>query len=116
MHVFPFRWLGTLSTIGSVLTLLVILVGLALSIVAYLQRDRSRAALLGAIGFGLMLLLSCCSTGWALADRPLLRRIPSRSTRDYQAAKVVVLFLLGLVNLGGLALIVSAIWTGGRKG
>ena len=111
----PLHWLGTLSTVGGVLTLLVVLVGLVVSVVAYFRRGRSHVALLGAIGFALMLLLSCCSVGWALAEQPMLRRLAPRVGANYYAIKGAVLFLLGLVNLGGLALIAAAVWTGGRK-
>ncbi|MBN1640733.1 MAG: hypothetical protein JXA09_05815 [Anaerolineae bacterium] len=109
------HWMGTLSTVGGVLTLLAVLVGLVTSIIAYVRGGRSRVALLGALGFFLMFLLSCCSVGWAFTEQPVMRRFTPRVGANYYAIRSTVLFLLGLVNLGGLALIISAIWTGGRK-
>jgi hypothetical protein len=109
------NWMTTLETIGSVLTLLVLLVGLVMAVVAYLKKGKSRVALLGAIGFLLMLLLSCCGLGWRIADRPVLRELPSRSTQGYFIARAVVLFLVSLVNLAGLVLLISAVWIGGKK-
>jgi hypothetical protein len=111
-----FGWMRALGTITGVLTWLVLLIGFIVALVAYLRKGRSKVALLGTIGFLLMFLLSCCSLGWGLADQPILRELPSRSTLTYGAIKQVVLFLLGLVNLVGLALIASAVWSGGKKG
>ncbi len=109
------NWMRTLTTIGSVLTLLVLIVGTIVALVAYLRKGRSRAALLGAIGFLLMLLLSCCSLGWGLADRPILREIPARSQQTYVVIKQIVLFLLALLNVLGLVLVVAAVWVGGKR-
>ncbi len=108
-------WIGVLGTVGGALTAIVLLVGTIVTWIAYFKKGKSRIALLGAIGFLLMLLLSCCSFSWGLADLPILRELPSRSRPPYYAIKGVVLFLLGLVNLLGLALLISAVWSGGSK-
>ena len=110
-----FGWLTALDTIGKVLTLIVLLIGLILAAVVYLKKGRSKVALLGAIGFLLMLLLSCCWAGWRIADRPLQRELPSSSTQIYHIIRAVSLFLFSLLNLAGLVLLVSAVWTGGKK-
>ena len=112
----PFAWSATLDTVGNVLTLLVVLVGLILSIVAYVKRGRSRAALLGAIGFLLMLLLSCCWAGWGIANRPALARLGGQGMQTYATARIIVMFLARLVSVVGLVLLVVAVWIGGRKG
>jgi hypothetical protein len=115
MGMMPFGWLRALGTIGTVLTLIVLLVGFILSLTAYLKRGRSRVGLLGTVGFLLMLLLACCSFTWGLADRPILRELPSRTEATYYVAKNIVLFLLGLLNLVGIALLISAIWKGSSE-
>jgi hypothetical protein len=108
-------WMRTLSTVGSILTLLTLLVGLVVTLIAYARKGRSKIALLGALGFLLMFLLSCCSLTWAFADRPILRELPARSEYTYVAIKQIVLFLLSLVNLVGIVLLIAAVWTGGKK-
>jgi len=112
----PMGWMRTLGTIASVLTLLVLLVGLIMTVIAYFRRGKSKVALLGMLGFLLMFLLSCCSIGWGMADRPITRELPARSVQTYLAVKQVVIFMLGLVNLAGIALVIAAVWTGGKEG
>ena len=112
----PLGWMRTLGTVASVLTLLVLLVGLIMTLVAYFKKGKSKIALLGMLGFLLMFLLSCCSLGWGMADRPITRELPARSVDSYFAVKQVVLFLLGLVNLVGIGLIIAAVWRGGKEG
>ena len=112
----PLGWMRTLGTIVSVLTLLVLLVGLIVTLIAYFKKGKSKIALLGMLGFLLMFLLSCCSLSWGMADRPITNELPSRSVQTYWAVKGVVLSLLGLVNLAGIALVIAAVWTGGKEG
>ena len=109
------QWMSALNTIGSVLTALVLLVGLILALVAYFRKGKSKVALLGALGFLLMFLLSCCSLTWGLADRPVLRQIPTRTQQTYFTVKQIVIFLLALVNAVGLILLAVAVWLSGKK-
>jgi len=111
----PVKWLSALGTLGSVLTLLVLLIGLIMALVAYFRKGKARVALLGAFGFLLMFLLSCCSLTWGFLDRPILREIPSRAQQTYFIVKQIVLFLLGLLNVLGLGLLVAAVWISGKK-
>jgi hypothetical protein len=106
------QWLSSVTT---VLTLLVVIAGFVISLVVYLRQGRARVALLGTLGFGLMFLLSCCSVGWLFADQPMLHRFPWRSRSNYYVLRSIALFVLGLANLGGLALLISAVWVGSQK-
>ncbi|MBN1581293.1 MAG: hypothetical protein JXA89_11375 [Anaerolineae bacterium] len=107
-------WIRTLSSISGILALLVVLAGLIVGVVAYFK-GKSRVALLGAIGFLLLFLFSCCSTGWGLADTPILRNMAPRSIVTYQTVKNVILFLLSLVNVIGFVLLAVAVWVGREK-
>ena len=109
------KWMSALNTIGGVLTVLVLLVGLIMALIAYFKRGKSKVALLGALGFLLMFLLSCCSLTWGLADRPILRELPARAQQTYFTIKQIVIFLLALLNVVGLVLLVVAVWTSGKK-
>ena len=111
----PLGWLRTLGTVISVLTLLVLLIGLIMTLIAYFKKGKSKVALLGMLGFLLMFLLSCCSLGWGMADRPIINELPSKSVQTYLAIKGVVISLLGLVNLAGIGLVIAAVWSGGKK-
>jgi uncharacterized membrane protein YozB (DUF420 family) len=106
--------MGTLNTIGMVLTFLVLLVGLIMAIVAFFKKGKSRVALLGAIGFLLMFLLSCCGIGFRLVTGPLVKAAPGVA-KTLPTAQAVILFLLTLLQLIGLILIIVAIWMGGKK-
>jgi len=107
-------WIGTLNTIGMVLTFLVLLVGLIMAIVAFFRKGKSRVALLGAIGFLLMFLLSCCGVFWSVLGAPIARSSPGVA-QALPTARAVSLFLLTLLQLIGLILIIVAVWMGGKK-
>jgi Co/Zn/Cd efflux system component len=107
-------WMTTLDTVSMVLTLLVLLVGLIMTIVAFFKKGKSRVALLGAIGFLLMLLLSCCGIAWRIADRPIYDQ-PPKTAQTLIIVRAVSLFLLNLLQLVGLILIIVAVWMGGKK-
>ena len=107
-------WMRTLSSISGVLAFLVVLAALIVAAVAYFK-GRSRIALLGAIGFLLLFLFSCCSTGWGFVDSPILKNLSPKSVRTYWTAKTVVLFLLSLVNVVGFVLLAVAVWMGREK-
>jgi hypothetical protein len=107
--------MGTLNTIGMVLTLLVLLVGLIMAIVAFFKKGKSKVALLGAIGFLLMFLLSCCGVFWRVAPLARLIKEMPKLARTLPAAQTIILFLLTLLNLIGLILIIVAIWMSGKK-
>ena len=102
-------WMRTLVSISGILTFLVLLVGLIVAAAAYFK-GKSRVALLGAIGFLLLFLFSCCSMGWGFADSSVLRNLPPRSIQTYWTVKTVILFLLSLVNVIGFILLVVALW------
>jgi hypothetical protein len=106
----------TLGRIASALTVIAVLVGFIIALVAYLRKGKARAALLGAIGFLILFLFNCCSFAWGLVDSPILRAISPGSSRPYFTVKTVVLFLAALVNLVGLGLIIAAVASAGRKG
>ena len=107
-------WMATLDTVSMVLTLLVLLVGLIMTIVAFFKKGKSRVALLGAIGFLLMLLLSCCGIGWRIADKTIYNQ-PPKTAQTIIIVRAVVLFLLNLLKLIGLILLIVAVWMGGKK-
>lgn len=111
----PNQLMATLSGISGVLNLILLLVGLVMSAIAYFKW-KNKIALLGMIGFLLMFLLSCCTLGWGLADRPVLRELPARTAQTYWIVRAVILFLLNLASLAGLALLIVAVWIGGKKG
>ncbi len=108
------KLVGILGTIGGFLSFLIILVGLVLTVVAYLK-GKSRVALLGALGFLLMFLFSCCSLGETLGWGKAIARVPRDSVAVLITVRSVVMFIFGLLNLVGLALIIAALWVGGRK-
>ena len=91
-----------------------VLVGLIMAIVAFFKKGKSKVALLGAIGFLLMLLLSCCGMGWRIAERPLYNQ-PPKTTQTLIIVRAVSLFLLHLLQLIGLIMIIVAVWMGGKK-
>ncbi len=106
-----------LGTIGNVLTVLVLLIGLIVVIVSY-TKGKSKVALLGSIGLLLLFLFSCCSTTWGFADAPLLKAIQrqaTRGTRNYFVLRNIGLFLLRILELGGLGVLIAAILTGSKK-
>jgi len=107
-------WTATLNAVGTVLTLIVVLVGLILSLVAYFRKGRSRVALLGAVGFLLMILLSCCGIAWRVAQPAIYRQSP-KTTQTLVVAQAISLFLLTLLQLIGIIVITVAIWIGGKK-
>jgi hypothetical protein len=109
------NWIGTLSTVGAVLTLLVLLVGLIVTIVAFFRKGKSRVALLGAIGFLLMFLLSCCGTTLRVLPVARLLRDAPKIVRTFPTAQAIIVFLLTLLNLIGLILIIVAISMGSKK-
>jgi hypothetical protein len=45
----------------------------------------------------------------------MLHRFPWRSRSNYYVLRSIALFVLGLANLGGLALLISAVWVGSQK-
>ena len=106
----------TLGTISSVLTFVAMFVGLIVIALAYFRKGRTRAALLGAIGFLILFLFSCCTLGWGFADAPITGQLPMRSVLTYHTVKSIVLFLGGLINLVGLGLVIAAVTSAGRKG
>ena len=108
-------WTRTLATIGSILTLVVLLVGLIVAALAYFRKGRARPALLGSIGFLILFLFNCCTLGWGFADTPVARELPIRSLMTYHTIRAIILFLGALINLVGLGLIIAAVATGGRK-
>jgi divalent metal cation (Fe/Co/Zn/Cd) transporter len=97
-----------------ILTLVVVLVGLIMAVVAYFKRGKSRVALLGAVGFLLMLLLSCCGLGWRAAQRTIFQQ-PPETTQILMIAQAISLFLLTLLQLAGLVVIIVAIWIASKK-
>jgi hypothetical protein len=99
----------TLGAISGVLTSCVLLAGLIVAAVAYF-RGKSRIALLGAVGFLLLFLFGCCSTGWGFLDSPITRELSPRSIRTYWTIKTVIISLLSLLNLVGFVLLVVALW------
>lgn len=111
-------WMQTLGSIGSVLTVLVLLAGLIVALVTYFK-GKSKVALIGAIGFLILFLFGCCSTTWGLADGPIVKAIqrdnPVKTLITYYGIKAVVLFLAGLLNLVGLGAIVAAVVMGSKK-
>jgi hypothetical protein len=110
-----YGFLTALDTIVEVLALIVLLVGLILAAVVYLKKGRSKVALLGTIGFLLIFLLSCCSIGWRIANQPLQQQLPNRAMDTYYTVRGTSLFLFNLLRLAGLALLISAVWIGGKK-
>lgn len=108
------RTMVVLSSISGVLSFLVILVGLIVVAVAYFK-GKSRVALLGAIGFLILFLFSCCSMSWGFADNPITRGMRPPSQQTYWTIKYIAMFLFGLVNLAGWILIIVALWQGGKK-
>ena len=108
-------WMATLDTVGLVLTLIVLLVGLIMTIVAFFKKGKSKVALLGAVGFLLMLLLSCCGIVWRIADKPIIYNQPPKTAQTLIIVRAVSLFLLNLLKLIGLILIIVAVWMGGKK-
>jgi hypothetical protein len=107
--------IGRWQTVGVVLNGLVLFAGLIIALVAYAQRGRSRVALLGALGFLLMSILSCCSLGWTLVQRPLTRGLHGLSPRSLVWIRNASLFGATLLGLVGLVLLISAIWTGSKR-
>lgn len=107
-------WIGALSSISGILILLVVLAGLIVAAVAYFK-GKSRMTLLGAIGFLLLFLFSCCSIGWGWVNTPILRNLPVRSIQLYRAIQAVVLFLMSLANVAGFVLLAVALWLGRTK-
>ena len=107
--------IGTWQTVGVVLSGLILLVGLIVALVAYLQRGRSRVALLGMLGFLLMSILSCCSLGWTVAQRPLSRGFHWFSPRNVLWIRNITLFGATLLHLAGLAVLIFAIWVGSKR-
>jgi hypothetical protein len=114
MDLLQLGWMRALGIAGSVLTFLALLVGLVMTGVAYF-RNKRRVALLGAIGFLILFLFGCCSLGWNIADAPVLKQARGLTFKNYSTARSIVLFLGSLVNLAGLGLIISALWTSSRK-
>ena len=108
-------WVRTLGTVSSILTLVVILVGLIVIALAYFRKGKTRATLLGAIGFLILFLFSCCTLGWGFADAPVTSELPMRSVLTYHTVKSIVLFLGGLINLVGFGLVIAAVAGAGRK-
>ena len=107
-------WINALSSISGVLILLVVLAGLIVAAIAYFK-GKSRVALLGAIGFLLLFLFSCCSIGWGWVNTPILKRLPVRSIQPYRVIQAVVLFLMSLANVVGFVLLAVALWVGRHK-
>ena len=108
-------WMRTLGTVSGILTFVVMLVGLIVTALAYSRKGKTRAALLGAIGFLILFLFNCCTLGWGLADAPITGQLPMRSVLTYHTVKSIVLFLGGLINLVGLGLVIAAVASAGRK-
>jgi len=106
--------LSWLPLVTQILSFLILLVGAILVIVAYFK-GKNRVALLGGIGLLILFLFSCCSLGWVVTDRTLVRDMGLKALQTYYNARAIILFLGGLLNLVGLGLIVAALWTGGRK-
>jgi len=109
------QWMSALNTIGNVLTLLVLLIGLVMTLIAYFKRGKSRVALLGALGFLLMFLLSCCVLSFGISNQFVLRQIAPRAQQTYFTVRQIVLFVLGLINVLGLVLLIVAVWKSGQK-
>ena len=107
-------WMRTLGSISGILTFLVLLAGVIVVAVAYFK-GKSRIALLGAVGFLLLFLFSCCSMGWGFADSPVVKNLPPRSIQTYWVVKTVIVFLLSLLNLVGFILLGVALWMGKDK-
>jgi hypothetical protein len=107
--------MSALNTIGNVLTLLVLIVGLVMTLIAYFKRGKSRVALLGALGFLLMFLLSCCALSFGISNQLVLRQIPPKAQQTFFTVRQIVLFLLGLLNVLGLGLLIAAMWTSSKK-
>jgi hypothetical protein len=114
MRALP-TWMGTLNTVGMVLNLIVLLVGLIMAVVAFFKKGKSKVALLGAIGFLLMFLLSCCGVSWLVLPAARLARGAPQLARALPIAQSVILFLFTLLDLIGLILIIVAIWLGGKQ-
>ncbi len=108
------QWVGTMGIVSSILSFLVILAGLVLTALAYFN-NKSRAALLGALGFLLMFLFSCCSLGGTMGWSQAMMHISGRSTAALIAVRGVIMFLASLLKAVGLALIVAAIWTATKR-
>jgi hypothetical protein len=100
---------------GVVANGLLLFAGLIIALVAYLQKGRRRVALLGALGFLLMSTLSCCWLGWTVAQRPLAHGLRWLPPRDIVWIRDITLLGANLLNLGGLILLISAVWIGSRR-
>lgn len=107
-------WIGILGTVEGILRILLLLTGVVLIAIAYF-RGKNRVALLGGLGLLIVFLLSCCLTGWGLADARITRMINMSSARDYYVLRSMASFIIGLLNLGGWSLIIAALWMGSKR-
>jgi len=108
-------WVRTLTTISGILTFLVLLAGLIIIALSYFRKGKTRAALLGAIGFLIMFLFSCCSLSWGFLDTPIAGQLPMRSVIVYRTLQAILLFLGALINLVGLGLVIAAVVSASRR-